>query len=84
MRDENIEIRTISFTELLNRMRMLGISIGQDALRNGIAQGAFPFATAIAPGESSGRHMVYIIFERLFDEWVAERATPRQQEAKSA
>lgn len=65
------EIQTITPAEATERMRALGIKISPEVIRAGLEQGVFPFGFAIRTGDGTAR---YIIFEKLFNEWVEARA----------
>jgi hypothetical protein len=71
--EQTIEMYTV--LEAVDRLRSVGVSIGQNTLRDGIGQGAFPFGIFIRQ-----KHPVYKIFKRQRDEWIAERAA-RPKEA---
>ena len=63
------EIRTLNINETIARLRAHGLSIGQSVLSDGIEQGVFPFGVCIKKDKRN-----FFIFEKLLDEWIAERA----------
>ena len=65
-------IETITPAEATERLRALGMKISTTTLRDGIEQGKYPFGIYIK-SKSGGN--VYQIYKRLFDSWIAERAT---------
>ena len=66
-------IETMTLCELAVRMRQLGLPTSNDRLSAGIEAGVYPFAICIRIPES--KHRIFEIYTKLFDKWVAERAT---------
>ena len=66
-------IETMTPCELAVRMRQLGLPTSNDRLAAGIEAGVYPFAICIRIPES--KHRIFEIYTKLFDKWVAERAT---------
>lgn len=66
-------IETLTVAEATEQLRALGLRVSPTALRDGIEQGTFPFGDYIASRNSGKR---YIVYKRLFDEWVNDRAIP--------
>lgn len=62
-------LKTLGINETLDRLREHGMSIGQDVLSDGIEQGVFPFGICVREKKRN-----FFIFEKLLDEWIAERA----------
>ncbi len=65
-------IRTMNIAEATEVLRSMGMRITSETLREGIEQGRFPFGTCIRR-RSGGP--VYFVYQTLFDQWVAERAS---------
>lgn len=64
------QIETMTAEEATQKLRELGVKISTTTLRDGIAQGQFPFGSYIKTGKSC----VCFVWTRLFERWVAERA----------
>lgn len=62
-------IETMNVEEATKKLRELGVKISATTLRDGIAQGQFPFGSYIKTDKSC----VCFVWTRLFDEWVSER-----------
>lgn len=68
--NETIIIENMTVDEATQKLRKMGIKITAPTLRDGIAQGQFPFGSYIKTDKSC----VCYVWTRLFNEWVAERA----------
>lgn len=68
-----LKIETMTLCELAVRMRQLGVPTSNERLAAGIEAGLYPFAICIRTPE--GKHRIFEIYTKLFDQWVAERAT---------
>ena len=68
-----LKIETMTLCELAVRMRQLGVPTSNERLAAGIEAGVYPFAICIRTPE--GKHRIFEIYTKLFDKWVAERAT---------
>lgn len=64
------EIKTLTPEEAVERLRERGMKISPETIRRGLEQGVFSFGDAI---QTSDRSCRYLIYERLFTEWMAER-----------
>lgn len=62
-------VKTLTINETLQTLREHGIAIGPEILSDGIEQGVFPFGVCIKKDRRN-----FFIFEKLLDEWIAERA----------
>lgn len=69
-------IPTMSLNELVLRLRDLGVKTSNPTVAAMIEAGAYPFAQAVRLEEDGKR--VIVIYRKLFDQWVAERAVPEQ------
>lgn len=67
--EAQLVLRTMTFTQLMDELRLRGMFIGQDKLKAAIIQGIMPFAHYIPMGQSE-----YIIFRKGFEEWVKEHS----------
>ena len=67
-------IPTMSLCELVERLRSLGIRTSNPTAAAMIEAGAYPFAQAVRLEEDGKR--VLVIYRKLFDQWVEERAVP--------
>lgn len=65
-------IPTMSLNELVLRLRDLGMRTSNPTVAAMIEAGAFPFAQSVRLEEDGKR--VLVIYRKLFDEWVKERA----------
>ena len=63
------QIRTMNLNEAVERLREHGVSIGAMVLADGIEQGVFPFGICVKKQKRN-----FMIFEKLLNEWIAERA----------
>lgn len=63
------QIETMTVEEATRKLRDLGIKISVTTLRDGLAQGQFPFGSYIKTDKSC----VCFVWTRLFNEWVAAR-----------
>jgi len=69
-------IETLTLNELASKMRELGISVSTVALSSAIEAGVYPFAIGYRdPEKGPSGHRHFEIYRKLFDQWVAERAT---------
>ena len=68
--DESMSIESMTVEEATQRLRALGVKITAPTLREGIAQGQFPFGNYIKTEKSC----VCFVWTRLFTEWVSARA----------
>lgn len=68
--DESMSIESMTVEEATQRLRALGVKITASTLREGIAQGQFPFGNYIKTEKSC----VCFVWTRLFNEWVSARA----------
>ena len=78
MTPENIEIKTIPVAEATQRLRDLGVHITCHTLREWLKTGKVPFGFCVDGDKSP----ISFIFEKLFDEWIMERATPKGGETE--
>lgn len=62
-------IETMTAEEATQKLRALGVKITATTLRDGIAQGQFPFGSYIKTEKSC----VCYVWTRLFERWVLER-----------
>ena len=67
--DETMIIESMTVEEATKRLRALGGKITTPTLREGIAQGQFPFGNYIKTEKSC----VCYVWTRLFNEWVSAR-----------
>ena len=63
-------IETLSVQEACEELRLLGMSVSPEKLREGILQGVYPFGTCVKLKTNT-----YDIFRVLFDKWIAERVS---------
>lgn len=63
------QIETMTVAEATEKLRGLGLKISPTTLRDGIAQGQFPFGSYVKTDKSC----VCYVWARLFDQWVADR-----------
>ena len=63
-------IETLSVQEAVEELRLLGMSVTPEKLREGILQGVYPFGTCVKLKTNT-----YDIFRVLFDKWIAERVS---------
>lgn len=68
-----LKIETMTLNELTARMRQLGIRTSGTRLTAAIEAGIYPFATSYRIPNS--KHRIIEIYTKLFEQWVAERAT---------
>ena len=68
---EEYHIMTLTVQEATERLRAMGVRISPDTLRDGIRQNIFPFGDHI---ETKAGNPVYLIYEKLFNQWAAQRA----------
>ena len=68
------QIETMTLNELAESMRTLGLSVNNSALANAIESGLYPFAICYRAKEANS-HRHFEIYRKLFNKWVAERAT---------
>ena len=66
-------IETMTLCELAERMRGLGVPTSNDKLGAAIEAGLYPFAICVRLKPDGPRS--FEIYRKLFDQWVAERAT---------
>lgn len=64
-------IQTLTLNEAAAYLRERGLSISNETLAAGLEQGVFAFGTAF---RANGKNRVVMIFKRLLDQWIAERA----------
>ena len=60
-------IETMTIAECCDRMRDLGIHIGNRALADGIESGIFPFGEVISKPDQRRRN--FLIYTARFNEW---------------
>lgn len=65
--DSMVESMTVE--EATQKLRAMGVKISTTTLRDGIAQGQFPFGSYIKTEKSC----VCYVWTRLFERWVSER-----------
>lgn len=65
------QIETMTPEEATEKLRAMGMKISPVTVRDGLEQKVFPFGYCIQ--SDKGRR--FTVFTRLFNEWVAERAT---------
>ena len=65
-------VETMTIREAVERMRALGMKISDAAVTEGLKQKVSPFGDCVISKRGSP---IYTIYTRLFDEWVAQRAT---------
>lgn len=65
-----MQIDSMTVEAATRKLRESGISITSSTLRDGIAQGQFPFGTYI----KTERSCVCYVWTKLLDRWIAERA----------
>lgn len=70
---ETMQIETMTVEEATQKLRALGLKISTTTLREGIAQGQFPFGSYIKTDKSC----VCYVWTRLLEKWVAERVFGR-------
>lgn len=71
---DDINVPTMTLTELCSRMRELGIPVGQETVANEIEAGIYPFAHCVRNDEGRSCKRTFTIFTVPFERWVAERA----------
>ena len=67
-------IETMTLNELAESMRQLGLTVNNNALASAIEAGLYPFAICYRSKESNA-HRHFEIYRKLFNQWVAERAS---------
>lgn len=65
-----MQIETMTVAEATQKLRSMGVKISAPTLREGIAQGQFPFGSYIKTDKSC----VCFVWKRQFEKWVAEQA----------
>lgn len=68
-----MQIETMTVEEATQKLRAMGVKISTTTLREGIAQGQFPFGSYIKTDKSC----VCYVWTRLLEKWVAERVFGR-------
>lgn len=63
-------IETMTVQEAAEQMRLAGIKISPELLRDGLEQRVYPFGVYIKSRHGGN---VYQIYRRLFDQWMEER-----------
>lgn len=61
-------IETLTVQEACEELRLLGMSVSPEKLREGIQQGVYPFGTCVKLKTNT-----YDIFRVLFNKWIEER-----------
>lgn len=69
-------IPTLTPKEAVDRLRELGMNTSETAIRDGIEQKIFPFGDCVVINDGAKRGRRFYIYEKLFDEWIAERNMP--------
>lgn len=64
-------IETMTPEQTAQRLRELGMKVSPDKIRNGLKQGVYPFGDFVDMGKSPA----FTIYTKLFNSWVAERAS---------
>lgn len=67
-------IETMTLNELAKSMRNLGLTVNNEALACAIESGLYPFAICYRSKEANS-HRHFEIYRKLFNKWVAERAS---------
>ncbi len=60
----------MTVNDVLTEMRRRGMSIGQETLANGIADGTFPFGKVMGIGKAGRRN--FLILRRDFEKWAED------------
>lgn len=68
-KEKTMQIETMTVEEATQKLRALGLKISTTTLREGIAQGQFPFGSYIKTDKSC----VCYVWTRPFEKWVEER-----------
>ena len=66
-----LRIETMTLNQVVARLRELGVRTTELQVEAALQRGVYPWGVYI-PGE---KHGCYEIYTKLFDQWVAERAT---------
>ena len=72
-----ITIETMSPQRCTEVLRSFGMKISVSTVRDGIRQRVFPFGDCIETGKGNP---VYIIYTRLFIDWLGERTVEHEDE----
>lgn len=64
-----MQIENMTVEEATQKLRAMGVKISATTLREGIAQGQFPFGSYIKTDKSC----VCYVWTRMLEKWIAER-----------